>query len=189
MLKGWFCGYCCAAISRSPSLTSFSFSISPFYLHLSPPFILLSLPFFFGVSSLSAGHTVSQGQSGQRRVLLPESHSSRSAVCWWLGAMKPSKKHIPRMSAPLFGLARTVQTHPQAQNFICLLNLWLRQIKIKIKNNVCMFKSRAGGVSLFLTGETGDKAPLCAGLRLTIEWGNTKGLARHVEPLCTLQQL
>lgn len=145
MLKGWFCGYCCAAISRSPSLTSFSFSISPLYLHLSPPFILPSLPFFIGVPSLSAGHTVGQGQSGQRGVLLPESRSSRSAVCWWLGAMKPSKKHISRMSAPLFGLARTVQTHPQAQNFICLLNLWLRQIKIKKTMYVCMYKSRAGG--------------------------------------------
>lgn len=85
--------------------------------------------------------------------------------------MKPSKKHISRMSAPLFGLARTVQTHPQAQNFICLLNLWLRQIKIK-KNYVCMYvciKAELGGVSLFLTGGTGDKAPLCAVSRLTIE--------------------
>lgn len=92
----------------------------PFHLHPSPPFILLSLLFFFGVPPLCVSAKVSRVSVGffsQNPTLL---------FADW--------EHISRMSAPLFGLVRAVQTHPQAQtgtNFICLLNLWPRQIKIK----------------------------------------------------------
>lgn len=142
MLKGWFCGYCFAAISRSPSLTLYIFSFLDLsiYLHPSPPpflspfylFFPLFLPLCF---PLSAGHTVRQGQMGQHRFFYSQNPPLSKALFaddWELWSR--ARNTFQGCRQPCLDwlvLLKHTHRHRQAHNFICLLNLWLRHIKIK----------------------------------------------------------
>ncbi len=156
MLKGWFCGYCFAAIPRPPSLTLYIFFLLDFsvYIHVSPPLFLSSLypptPLFllFPSFPFSAGHTASQGQMGQHRFSLPESPSSKALFAddWELWSR--ARNTFQGCQHPCLDwliLFKHAHRHRQAHNLICLLNLWLRHIKIKM--TACI-KAELGGESL-----------------------------------------
>lgn len=187
MLKGWFCYCCFAAISQYPSLTLYiSFF---FYLRLSHPIFLLPYPFFCFFLPFCAGHTVSQGEIGQRKFLLPESPPLPKRCLLMTGSYEAEQgTHFKDVGTPCLDwlvLLKHTHWHRQAHGFICPLNLWLRHIEIKMT----MYKSRAGGWESFLTDLTEYKAPLSGVMRLTVVWGNTKGVAWHIEPLFTIQKL
>lgn len=102
--------------------------------------ILLSLLFFFGVPPLCVSGRSASGFSPRIPLccLLMGSTFQRLCLGWC-----ELFKHTHRLR--------------QAHNFICLLNLWPRQIKIK--PTVCV-KAELGGASVFFTGQTGDKTSL-----------------------------
>lgn len=111
-------------LTRPPS------HLPPFYLHPSPPFILLSLLFFFGVPPLCVSVGSAWGFSPRIPLccLLMGSTFQRLCLGWC-----ELFKHTHRLR--------------QAHNFICLLNLWPRQIKIK--PTVCVKAERGGGRASF----------------------------------------
>lgn len=151
MLKGWFCGYCFAAIPQYPSLALYIVFLLYFffYLYLSHPIFFPCLSFFLCVFPFLCRPRSQPRSDRSAQVFYSQNPPLPKHCLLMTGSYEAARNTFQGCQHPcLDWLVLLKHTHRrrQAHNFICPLNLWLRHIKIKM--TVCI-KAEPGGESLF----------------------------------------